>query len=349
MPTEIDSLQIKIESQASGAAKGIDELVASLSNLKTAPAVKNLGNSLKKLSTSLESFNMSSSGVKKLADLAEALKPLNGLKMPNLNSLTKLAEITKALDDTTIDAFATSCQKLAVAVTPLATQMQPISSAFANMPRNVTKTVSAMNSYTKSATTAVPATEKLSKALTSVKLKFGLIVLVARKVFSTVGGWVNNINSYVENVNLFTVSMGEYAGEAMEYAEAVHDAMGIDVSEFIRNQGIFMSMATGFGLATDKAYEMSKGLTELSYDLASFFNISLDAVGDGAFSKVQSGIAGELEPLRRLGFALSEASLQQVAYSKGIQMSVRDMTEAQKSTLRYVTMIELTPGLQEAF
>ena len=30
MPTEIDSLQIKIESQSSGAAQGIDELVASL-------------------------------------------------------------------------------------------------------------------------------------------------------------------------------------------------------------------------------------------------------------------------------------------------------------------------------
>ena len=44
--------------------------------------------------------------------------------------------------------------------------------------------------------------------------------------------------------------------------------------------------------------------------------------------------------VRRLGFALSEASLQQVAYSHGINMSIREMTEAQKATLRYTAMVE---------
>ena len=208
------------------------------------------------------------------------------------------------------------------------------------MPKTMNNAASAMNGYAQSAASASPATERLASTLTSLKVKFAAITFIAHKVFSAVSGWVNSSNSYVENVNLFTVAMGEYADEAMEYAETVHDALGIDLSEFIRNQGVFMSMAKGFGLATDAAYEMSKGLTELSYDLASFYNISLDATGDGAFAKVQSGIAGELEPLRRLGFALSEASLQQVAYNHGINLSVREMTEAQKATLRYTAMVE---------
>ena len=245
MPTEIDSLQIKIESQSNDAAQSIDALAASLNNLKGASNMNKVSKNLNKLSTSLKSVEKGSASV-----------------------------------------------------------------------------------------------QKLSVSLKSLKLKYATIAVAARKAFSAISSWVNQTNSYVENVNLFTVAMGEYADEAMEYAEAVNDALGIDISEFIRNQGIFMSMANGFGLAADQAYEMSKGLTELSYDLASFFNISLDAVGDGAFSKVQSGLAGELEPLRRLGFALSEASLQQVAYNRGINLSVREMTEAQKATLRYIAMVE---------
>lgn len=302
MPTEIDSLQIKIESQSNDAAQGIDELVASLNKLKNVPSVTKVKNRLNTLSTALKTFESSKTGIKMISELATAM-----IKMAKVGELKGLNSSLSTLK---------------------------------KMPSTVDKAVNSMNRYSKTAASANLATDKLAGTMLSLKLKFAGITYVAHKVVSAVGGWVDSINSYVENVNLFTVAMGEYAEEAMEYAEAVHDALGIDTSEFIRNQGIYMSMAKGFGLATDAAYEMSKGLTELSYDLASFYNISLDAVGDGAFAKVQSGIAGELEPLRRLGFALSEASLQQVAYNHGINLSVREMTEAQKATLRYTAMVE---------
>jgi len=302
MPTEIDSLQIKIESQSNDAAQGIDNLVASLNKLKSVPSVTKVKNRLNTLSTALKSFESSKAGVQMINELAGSLIKI--ARVGNLKGLnSSLSTIKK-------------------------------------MPQAVNKAASSMNGYSKSTASATPATEKLAATLTSLRVKFAGITYVAHKVYSVVGGWVNNINDYVENVNLFTVAMGEYADEAMDYAKTVNKALGVDVSEFIRNQGIFMSMAKGFGLATDAAYEMSKGLTELSYDLSSFYNISLDAEGDGAFAKVQSGIAGELEPLRRLGFALSEASLQQVAYNHGISLSVREMTEAQKATLRYTAMVE---------
>ena len=44
--------------------------------------------------------------------------------------------------------------------------------------------------------------------------------------------------------------------------------------------------------------------------------------------------------VRRLGFALDEATLKQLAYSKGITQSYESMTQAQKAQLRYVAMIE---------
>lgn len=320
MPTEIDSLQIKIETQSSNAAKGIEDLIVSLGKLKN---VK-YGNELQKLSV--------------------ALRPLSNLKLTGfknaMDGLAKVPNISKSLDASTINAFATSCNKLSTALSPLAEKMAQVGGAFSVLPSVVKKTTQAMDAYSKEAEEGATSSGKFGNILDDVRTKIGGITVMLHQAGQTVGQWINNSNDYIENVNLFTVSMGEYAGEAMEYAKRINELMGVDLSEFIRNQGIFMSMATGFGLASDKAYEMSKGLTELSYDLSSFFNISLDAVGDGAFAKVQSGIAGELEPLRRLGFALSEASLQEVAYAHGIDLSIEKMTESQKAMLRYTAMVE---------
>ena len=101
----------------------------------------------------------------------------------------------------------------------------------------------------------------------------------------------------MENLNLFTASMGKYASAAQEFAETVGEAMGIDPSTWMRNQGVFMTLATGFGVATDRAATMSQQMTQLGYDISSFFNVKVE----DAMQRLQSGIAGELEPLRRLG------------------------------------------------
>ena len=142
-------------------------------------------------------------------------------------------------------------------------------------------------------------------------------------------------SDYVENVNLFTVSMGEYAEEAKKYAEEVGNIMGIDPGEWMRNQGVFMTLAKGFGVAGDRANTMSKNLTQLGYDLSSFFNISTE----DAMQKLQSGIAGELEPLRRIGYDLSQARLELEAYNLGIRKKVSEMTQAEKAELRYYAIM----------
>lgn len=81
---------------------------------------------------------------------------------------------------------------------------------------------------------------------------------------------------------------------------------------------------------------MSKNLTQMSYDLSSFYNISVDT----AAMKLQSAMSGEIMPMRQLGFAIDEATLKQVALNHGIEMSVENMTQAQKAQLRYVAIME---------
>ncbi len=77
---------------------------------------------------------------------------------------------------------------------------------------------------------------------------------------------ITESNNYVENLNLFTVAMGDASEAALEYAETVKNALGIDPSEWIRNQGVFKQITSGFGVVEEQANLMSKNLTQLGYD-----------------------------------------------------------------------------------
>lgn len=162
-------------------------------------------------------------------------------------------------------------------------------------------------------------------------LNFSGAYIVLRRVSRYLAEAIQGSNEYVENLNLFNVAMGEYAGEALEYANQVKNALGIDPSEWIRAQGTFNILLTGFGVANEKAALMSKTMTQLGYDLASLYNSDVST----AMTKLQSGLAGELEPLRRWGYDLSQARLQEEALALGISKKVTEMNQAEKSMLRY--------------
>ena len=197
------------------------------------------------------------------------------------------------------------------------------------------------------------ATEKVSKSNSKASTSFTDLyhkLSTVAKGFKAVGkaiySAIEQSMDYTENMNLFTVSMGKYAdtytnsmGEtvmgAKEYAEIVSDAMGIDTSEWIRAQGIFMTLATGFGVAGERAATMSKNLTQLGYDLASYYNMDTET----ALLKLKSGLAGELEPLRDIGYDLSQAKLESIAENLKIDKAVADMTQAEKAQLRYYAIM----------
>ena len=177
--------------------------------------------------------------------------------------------------------------------------------------------------------------DKASVSFANFAVKIGVAHRVLKKLVNAIGDCVKKSSEYVENVNLFTVAMGEYAESAKENAKIIGDAMGIDPGTWMRNQGVFMTLATGFGVAGDRASVMSEQLTQLGYDISSFYNISVE----DAMQKLQSGISGELEPLRRLGYDLSQAKLEATALSLGIDKSVSSMTQAEKAQLRYYAIM----------
>ena len=192
-----------------------------------------------------------------------------------------------------------------------------------------------MNKVSSASSSTASSNAKSAASFANLAAKVSIAYQALRKVNNTIASWIKESNEYIENTNLFSVAMGKYAESAKAYANEVSDVMGIDPSDWIRNQGLFMTLGTGFGIAGDRAATMSQQLTQLGYDLSSFYNISVEE----AMQKLKSGFSGELEPLRNLGYDLSQAKLEAIALSLGIDKSVASMTQAEKAQLRYYAIM----------
>lgn len=335
----------------SNAVKGLDvsqklsNLADSLSKLNGIRDLKissSIGNQLSAISTAVNSVQDTSGS--KLEALANGLRPLSELGKSQMgsfiNQLKKLPEVISELDKADIGKFADQMARLSAAMKPFADEMQKVSAGFSSFPSRIQRVITSSAQYNNAMQNARTQTNGLGLAIKG--LKFSVIAYVFRKVASFLGYAITKAGEYQEDLNLFTVSMGEYAEEAYRYAQQVSEVMGIDPAEWMRNQGVFNTIISGFGVAADKAAFMSKNLTQLGYDIASFYNISFS----DAMQKVQSGIAGELEPLRRLGYDLSVARLQQEALNLGITKSVSAMTQAEKAQLRYYAMMTQVTQVQ---
>lgn len=337
----IDELVVEIKTKSANAAQDITTLAESLAELKRATrggaGLTTITNQFTKFSAAIKSM---SSPALKIAGLVSALKPLETIGKSNLgsalNQLKKIPEITKGLDNQKLSDFAAKIQQVTIAVKPLATEMEKVSLGFSKLPSNIQKAINANARLTKS-------NARTAFGFNMMIAKLGVYVYALRRIGRVIAGWIKESNDYVENLNLFTASMGQYAAAAQKYAEHVGDIMGIDPSDWMRAQGIFNTLIVGFGVGAEKAALMSKNLTQLSYDLSSFYNISVE----DAMQKVQSGISGELEPLRRLGYDLSQAKLQAIALENGITKAFTAMTQAEKSQLRYyaaLTQVTVAQG-----
>lgn len=332
-------------SNTSASAKSINQLTTALGQLTKVqdPAgLRKTLSSLNKLPTVLGKVSAMNLGqtASHLTALSQAVKPLGNISKSNLgsllNQLSKMPDISKKLDTRSISEFAMKIQQLTTAMKPLATQMDAVARGFAALPTNINKATTSLNNYNKAQEKSAAKHGILSGAIGSLKTKWLAYAYSYQMIADILQQSMDSFNDRYENMNLFSVAMGKYADDAYNYAEKVSQALGINMSDWARFQGVFMQLGTGFGIATDKAYSMSRGLTELTYDISSFFNLPIEE----AYNKVASGITGELEPLRRLGYALDEATLQQVAYRNGINMSMQSMTQAEKAQIRYIAMVE---------
>ena len=342
----IDNLEIQIKSSSEQASQGINKLAASLTTLKqVAKGGAGLGtvaNQISKLNTALAGITAPTAKIQSMVNAINRLSSVStkaSTKSEGLASvvkqLNKLPKVAQALKATDMDGFATAINRVTTAIKPLATEMEKVSNGFSALPTRIQKVITQNERLTASNRKTGKSYGILGTGVQGWAARLMTATFTARAIGNAIGGWIQKSNAYVENLNLFTVALGNYAEEAKDYAETVGELMGIDPSDWLRAQGVFNTLATGFGITSDKAAIMSKNLTQLSYDLSSFYNINVS----DAMTKLQSAFSGELEPVRRLGYDLSQTKLQAIAASKGITKNIADMNQAEKSMLRYYALM----------
>lgn len=181
------------------------------------------------------------------------------------------------------------------------------------------------------------------KHLTGAAVTFRILGGAVSGVMNTFKNLYDTAASYEEAVNLYRTALGKYAKEADAWAERISTALHLDPKDVMQYTGALYNLVQGLGVGEDAAYKMATNLTQLSYDMSSYLNIDVES----AYEKVQSAITGQARAVARAGVALQVASLQELAYSMGIKKSVSEMSQAEKTYLRYIQLIRSTSNMQQ--
>lgn len=336
---QIEKLSAAANRMQGGKIKELSEYIDKLSLAKPPSFAKLIGQ-IEKLSAATSGIGGVESFAQKISDIVDAVKPLETIEKANLGSvvsfLKKIPEFTKSIDAAVLKDFKNYIEQITESLKPLTAEVRKSEKGLESLNGIMQSVVAENGNLASDNAVSVKSYTTLSSVLKDVKVKILACSYAAYNLAGSMYSWFKESNDYIENLNLFTVAMGNASEEALNYAEKVSDALGIDMSEWIRNQGVFKQVTSGFGVASEASNLMSKNLTQLGYDISSFFNIDIDE----SMQKLQSGISGEIEPLRRLGYALDTATLQQVAYNLGITQNINSMTQAQKSQLRYIAIMQ---------
>lgn len=342
--------------QASAGMSGLDKITSflnGLSNVNTTASAKSINtvvNAIKKIPAAVSGLNgvdfYSMSG--SITQLTNALAPLSILDASNLkalgsafNAIGKVPDLTDKLKATDLDSFASSCQKISAALAPLASQLDKVGNAFAKLPPQLSKVVTQANRVT-------AANEKQRKSYLSLSNQMNgfmrnMAKLVSLKAIAEyLGNAVAKFNDFYEATDLFHNAMGNLSGEADTLISKMQGLLGVDPTKAMTYMATIQSLGTSFGLASDKAYILSKNLTQLAYDEGSYWNKDVAET----FTAMSSAISGEIEPIRRLGIDLSQARLQQELLALGFNKQVSSLSQADKAVLRYIAIMKQTANVQ---
>ena len=374
----LETISIRISASAKGAANSIDRLTNSLSSLRS--ATSSSFSNLSKISSELSSLSSAISSLRNVTapinSLSRSMGRLNEIDVGRIsNSMRDLSNATSALNSigSSVDSIrefrkgvnsllgsleklrganlsgvAESVEQVVRAIRPLTNEMIRAGSGMSNFGANLRDMVTAargannfnqLNQQLGQLDARITRANRSSKGFVSTFKKIasvGTVTYVFREIAQVLSRTISKSTAYIEAMNLATVSLGELADEAKAFSQNISDSLGIDQGEMLKNMGLFQNLATSFGVANDQAYILSKGMTQLAYDFASFHDLDIEE----SFLKFQSALAGELEPIRRVGVDISNARLQQELYDLGLKQNISTLSRADKAILTYIAIMK---------
>lgn len=216
----------------------------------------------------------------------------------------------------------------------VSTESDKTDSSFKKLSSSTGKVGNAFKSMSNHAKTNHNALKMLSGATRGLKsafqaligLKFGSVFVEAAK----------QSISYVENLNLFKVAMGDALDIGTEFVDQMSEIYGMDPSNLMRYAGNFYQLADAIDMPDESAAKLSLSLVKASNDISSLFNVPIDQV----FENLSSGMQGMSRAVRKYSMDIRTTTLQQTALSLGIKENVTTMSEANRQGLRFITMMK---------
>ena len=178
----------------------------------------------------------------------------------------------------------------------------------------------------------------LTKSFGSLAAKVVSVGAIIKATASSINAAMN----FIEDENLFQVSMGKWADATRDWSNEVQNSVGVSAAWLRKYSGVMTNMTASMGLAQDQAVKMGKGIALLSNDIASFYNISAES----AFEKIQSAMAGMPRPLQELGIMVRDSEVKQVAYANGIARTGDELNTTQKAMATYLAILQRTSNAQ---
>lgn len=352
MSTVIDSLEIQIESSSGNAARSIDELAEKLGKLRTNSNATKVVNNLRKLKEAIDDLKTSVAGFDDFEQFARSMESLAGIgRMTGLNSalnsLKKLPEIVSGLNATDMDMFSDSVTRITTVLEPMATRIDVITRGFNQLPQNIRDVITATQNLNTATIEAANSEQRHSDSLNVKRINLASLITTLKSYL----GFLRRVGSYIKEATAeaiewdgiqyrFGRAFGDDAEVMLSYIDKVSNSLFINKQEFMQYSGLYGSLLKGFGLEQEKVTQISKGLTEMTYDIWAANNDRYKRLEDAA-NAVRSAITGEIEPIRNAGIALSEASLKEYLAEIGMAgVKMSELNEASKAQVRYAVMVK---------
>lgn len=148
-----------------------------------------------------------------------------------------------------------------------------------------------------------------------------------------------------ETKNKVNVVFGSMSADVMAWSQTSDTAMGLSQQKALDMVGLFGAMGQSAGMNAQDNIKWSQSLVQLGSDWSSFYNLNpVDAL-----NAIQSAVAGQYEPLRRMGIVINQATLEQKALQMGLMEEGGTLSEAARYQALYALMVEKSSAAQGDF
>jgi hypothetical protein len=332
MSTTIDSLEIKIQSDSSRAAEGIEELAIALGDLKNSGKIGSTVKKLNELTAALKNLTAVTSNISTLTTLASSISTLSkaGSLTRVINQLNKLPTALRGLSSINVDG------SLGAKVGGLATALAPLSQiktgGFSTMVNSLSKIATVTESLDDGTITRfTERIRKLNEALTPLSTKMTTIQAGLRGLNTSARSAGDGMGRFGTKINTTTLNLASLVTAiqgAMWVIMPLVRLLSSTISEALEWDGIAARFGRGFGDQAQEVYTWIQRLNkEMGINTQQFMQYS------STYATMLSGFGVASEDASKMALGYMELTYDVWAGYNDVYKSLDDAATAIRSAI----------------